>query len=55
MPIGATEIVKLKNSRIEIDQSGRGAPVLLLHGEDGFELGDSAAVLIDHLAGRHSV
>tara|TARA_Y100001934_G_scaffold267352_1_gene347950 strand:+ start:864 stop:1673 length:810 start_codon:yes stop_codon:yes gene_type:complete len=55
MPIGATEIVKLKNSRIEIDQSGRGAPVLLLHGEDGFELGDSAAVLTDHLAGRHTV
>ena len=55
MPIGATKIVKLKNSRIEIDQSGRGAPVLLLHGEDGFELGDSAAVLIDHLAGRHTV
>ncbi len=47
-----TDIVKLQRARIEVQRAGAGAPLLLLHGEDGYELDGG---LIGHFAGKFEV
>ena len=50
------ETLKLQQARIEIERVGKGPPLLLLHGEDGFELNSATGrKLIEKLAGRYEV
>ncbi|MGB0631966.1 MAG: alpha/beta fold hydrolase [Alphaproteobacteria bacterium] len=42
-----SETLKIAGTRVEVERCGKGRPLLLLHGEDGFELDQS---LIDDLA-----
>ena len=47
-----TEIVAIQGARIDIERRGKGRPLLLIHGEDGFETG---LPLIGKLAKKFSV
>jgi pimeloyl-ACP methyl ester carboxylesterase len=47
-----TEILKLQQARIEVERLGKGPPLLLLHGEDGYELN---ADLMERLSSRFEV
>jgi pimeloyl-ACP methyl ester carboxylesterase len=47
-----TDILKLQDARIQVERRGRGAPLLLLHSEDAYELD---LPLIDDLATRYEV
>jgi pimeloyl-ACP methyl ester carboxylesterase len=50
------ETLKLQQARIEIERVGKGPPLLLLHGEDAFELNSATGrKLIEKLAGRYEV
>jgi pimeloyl-ACP methyl ester carboxylesterase len=46
------EVLKLQNARVEVECLGNGPPLLLLHGEDGYEL---EMHLVDQLASRYCV
>jgi pimeloyl-ACP methyl ester carboxylesterase len=47
-----TDILKLQQTRIEVQRTGKGAPLLFLHGEDGYELDGG---LIGHFAKKYEV
>lgn len=47
-----TDILKFQKARIEVERLGKGPPLLLLHGEDGYELDSD---LIGRLSSRYEV
>jgi len=47
-----TDILKLQQARIEVERLGKGPPLLMLHGEDGYELN---ADLIEQFSSRFEV
>jgi pimeloyl-ACP methyl ester carboxylesterase len=47
-----TEILKIQQARIEVERLGKGPPLLLLHGEDGYELNPD---LMERLSSRFEV
>ena len=42
------EILKIANTRVEVEYLGNGPPLIFLHGEDGFEIGSSLVSRLAH-------
>ncbi len=50
--VADTDILKIQQARIEVQRAGKGAPLLFLHSEDGYELEGG---LIGHFAQKYEV